>query len=213
MTNQELENIEFLHSVEAEEAILGGIILDPTAFNRVKSELKPAMFSLRQHQIIYKSVVELDKAEKKIDLMSVSDFLVQKNLLDTVGGMTKLSQLMNRTVSAINIDRYAKLVIGKWKRRELISLAHNLINLAQDRQVELTELTESFRELTASWLEENCLSQENKLDGKIAYTATARQSKEHYEEVISLEAEIDLTADPKAEIKKLQAQAQRLFQD
>ena len=113
MINQELENIEFLSSVEAEEAILGGIILDPTAFNRVKSELKAAIFSLRQHQIIYKAVVELDKAGKKIDLMSVSNFLVQKNLLDTVGGMTKLSQLMNRTVSAVNIDRYAKLVIGK----------------------------------------------------------------------------------------------------
>ena len=213
MINQELENIEFLRSVGAEEAILGGIILDPTAFNRVKSELKPAMFSLRQHQIIYKSVVELDKVKKKIDLMSVSDFLVQKNLLDTVGGMTKLSQLMNRTVSAINIDRYAKLVIGKWKRREVISLAHNLIDLAQDRQVELAELTESFRELTASWLEKNDSSDDSNLVKKIAYTATARQSKEHYEEVISLEAEIDLTADPKAEIKKLQAQAQRLFQE
>ena len=213
MTNQELENIEFLSSVEAEEAILGGILLDPTAFNRVKSELKPAMFSLRKHQIIYKSAVDLDKAGKKIDLMSVSDFLVKKNLLDTVGGMTKLSQLVNRTVSAINIDRYTKLVIGKWKRRELISLAHNLIDLAQDRQVDLSEVTASFRELTASWLEENGFSEDSNLAGKIAYTATARQNKEHFEEVISLEAEIDLSADPKVQIKKLQAQAQRLFQE
>ncbi len=213
MTDKELENIEFLRSVEAEEAILGGILLDPTAFNRVKSELKAAMFSLRKHQIIYKAAVDLDKAGQKIDLMSISDFLVQKNLLDTVGGMTKLSQLVNRTVSAINIDRYTKLVIGKWKRRELISLAHNLIDLAQDRQVELSELTESFRVLTESWLEENGLSEDSNLAGKIAYTATARQSKEHFEEVISLEAEIDLSADPKAQIKKLQAQAQRLFQE
>ena len=213
MINQELENIEFLRSVEAEEAILGGIVLDPTAFNRVKSELKAAMFSLRKHQIIYKSAVDLDKAGQKIDLMSISDFLLQKNLLDTVGGMTKLSQLVNRTVSAVNIDRYAKLVIGKWKRRELISLAHKLIDLAQDKQVELSELTESFRVLTESWLEENGLSEDSNLAGKIAYTATARQSKEQYEEVISLEAEIDLNSDPKAQIKKLQAQAQRLFQE
>ena len=213
MTNQELENIKFLRSVEAEEAILGGILLDPTAFNRVKSELKAAMFSQREHQIIYKSAVDLDKAGKQIDLMSISDFLFQKNLLDTVGGMTKLSQLVNRTVSAINIDRYAKLVIGKWKRRELISLAHNLIDLAQDRQVELSEVTASFRDLTTRWLEENPSSIDPNLAGKIAYTATARQSKDHYEEVIALEAEIDLTADPKAQIEKLQAQAQSLFQD
>ena len=213
MTNQELENIEFLRSVEAEEAILGGILLDPTAFNRVKSELKASMFSLRKHQIIYKSAVDLDKAGQKIDLMSISDFLLQKILLDTVGGLTKLSQLVNRTVSDINIDRYAELVIGKWKRREVISLAHNLIDLAQDRQVKLSELTNSFRELTASWLEENPSSIAPNLAGKIAYTATARQSKEHYEEFIALEAEIDLSADPKAQIEKLQAQAQSLFQD
>ena len=142
MKNPNSENKIPPTNIEAEEAILGGILLDPDAFNRVKSDLTPAMFSFRPHQLIYKSFVALDQANKTTDLINVSEFLSSRNILDTVGGMAKLSQLLNRTVSAANIDRYALLVIDKWKRRELITLGQKLLDLGYRTELESPELNQ-----------------------------------------------------------------------
>ena len=195
-------------NIEAEEAILGGILLDPDAFNRVKSDLTPAMFSLRSHQLIYRAFIELDNAQKVTDLMNVSEFLSSRNILDTVGGMAKLSQLLNRTVSAVNIDRYAQLVIDKWKRRELITLGQKLLDLGYRTELELPELIKSVDQMVTAWLGS---TERTNLIGKMSYTAVAKQENKHYEETIKLEAEIDLNSDPNIQIKKLQAQADQLF--
>ncbi len=203
-------NSEALINIEAEEAILGGILLDPNAFNRVKNQLTPAMFTQRSHQLIYKSFVELDQANQKTDLIAVQNFLSNRNILDTVGGMAKLSQLLNRTVSAVNIDRYAQLVIDKWKRRELIELGHKIADLGYQTELELSELNKIVDKITQDWLSEELIDQTGEI-GKITYTAVAKQENQHYEETIKLEAEINLKSDPQAQIKKLQEQAAELL--
>ena len=198
-------------NIDAEEAILGGILLDPNALNRVRSQLMVNMFSLRTHRVIYKAILELDNAEKITDLMNVSEFLANRQLLDTVGGTTKLGQLLNRTVSATNIDRYVLIVIDKWKRRELITLGHQLVDLGYQTELELFELTQTVTELVASWTNSDELTDRPGQIGKMSYTAIAKQDNEHYEETIKLEAEINLDQDPRAQIKKLQEQAQNLL--
>ena len=208
MKNPNSEN-EIPLNIEAEEAILGCILLDPNAFDRVKSNLSATMFTLRSHQLIYKAFVELDQANEKTDLIAVKNFLSNRKILDTVGGMAKLSQLLNRTISATNIDRYAQLVIDKWKRRELIELGQKLTELGYRTELELPELNKIVDKMTKDWLNEE-LTDQTKI-GKITYTAIAKQEKEHYEETIKLEAEIDLNSNPNAQIKKLQEQAQELL--
>ena len=197
-------------NIEAEEAILGCILLEPKSLNQVKSNLTAAMFSLRSHQLIYRAFIELDNAQKVTDLMNVSEFLSSRNILDTVGGMAKLSQLLNRTVSAINIDRYAKLVIDKWKRRELITLGQKLLDLGYQTEIELPELNQLVDQMVTAWLGS---SERTNLIGKMTYTAIAKQENKHYEETIKLEAEIDFNLEPNAQIKKLQAQADQLFKN
>ena len=208
MKNPNSEN-EIPLNLEAEEAILGGILLDPAAFDRVKLNLSATMFSFRPHQLIYKAFIELDQANEKTDLMNVSNFLSNRKILDTVGGMAKLSQLLNRTVSAANIDRYAQLVIDKWKRRELIELGQKITELGYRTEFELPELNKIVDKMTKDWLNEE-LTDQTKI-GKITYTAIAKQEKEHYEETIKLEAEIDLNSNTNAQIKKLQERAQELL--
>ncbi|MGK7894799.1 MAG: DnaB-like helicase N-terminal domain-containing protein [Xenococcus sp. (in: cyanobacteria)] len=208
MKNTYLEN-EMPLNIEAEEAILGGILLDPNAFDRVESDLSSSMFTLRSHQLIYKSFVELKKKGRPTDLLAVTNFLSDRKILDAVGGVAKLSQLLNRTVSAANIDRYAQLVIDKWKRRELINLGHKLIDLGYRTELGLEELKKSINHLVVDWLNEE-LADQTKI-GKITYTAIAKQENENYEEIIKLESEINLNSDPNAQIKKLQEQAQELF--
>ena len=203
-------NSEALLNIEAEEAILGGILLDPDAFNRVKNQLTPAMFTQRSHQLIYKSFVELDQANQKTDLVALQNFLINRNILDTVGGMAKLSQLLNRTISATNIDRYAQLVIDKWERRELIELGQKFLDLGYRTELELPELKKMVAEMTKDWLTEGFIDPVGKI-GKITYTAIAKQENQHYEETIKLEAEINLNSDPQVQIKKLQEQAAELL--
>ena len=124
-------------NLDAEEAILGGILLDPKAITVVADLLPVEAFSMSKHQQIYKAALELHAKDKQIDLISVSTWLSDHKLLRKAGGKTKLSQLLNRTVSATNIDRYAALVLDKYQRRRLIAAGHDLVNLGYDTSTEL----------------------------------------------------------------------------
>ncbi len=124
-------------NIEAEEAILGGILLDPEAMVRVADLLVKEAFSLQSHQQIYYAAQILHGQGKPTDLMAVSTYLADHNLLEDVGGTTKLAQLVNRTVSAVNIDRYANLVMNKYARRQLIRAGHEIVDLGYDTTKDL----------------------------------------------------------------------------
>lgn len=115
-------------NIEAEEAILGGILLDPEAIDRIISVLEPSDFSLRQHQTIYHACVALKSQDQPINMMSVTSYLADKGLLESVGGQLRISQLVDRTVSAVNIDQYTNLILEKRLRRQLIEYGNSVIN-------------------------------------------------------------------------------------
>ncbi|MFM6194598.1 MAG: replicative DNA helicase [Planktothrix sp.] len=124
-------------NIEAEEAILGGILLDPEAISRVAELLQPESFALKSHQIIYRATLTLHFQGKPTDLMTVTTWLADQKLLEQVGGQLKLTQLVDRTVSAVNIDQYGLLVLDKKIRRSLINGAYNIIELAYDTSQDL----------------------------------------------------------------------------
>lgn len=119
-------------NLEAEEAILGGILLDPEAITRVLDILRPEAFYISAHQEIYRCCTALHNQGAPTDLMSVVTWLVDRGLLDKVGGQSKLVQLVDRTVSAVNIDQYAKLVMDKYLRRQLISTGQQVSQLGHE---------------------------------------------------------------------------------
>ncbi len=124
-------------NISAEESILGGILLDPMAISRIEAELKIEAFFLQAHQEIYRAALALFRQGKPTDLMAVSNYLSARELLDRVGGTAKLAQLLNRTVSAVNIDRYTNLVMDKYLRRQLIASGHEIVKLGYDLVLEL----------------------------------------------------------------------------
>ena len=126
------DNNTFLGNIEAEEAILGGILLDPTAISIVADMLPVSAFCLQGHQLLYKTALELYQKDQPTDLMQVSTWLADHKLLDEIGGTAKLGQLVNRTVSAVNIDRYALLVLNKYQRRQLVRVGHEIVELSYD---------------------------------------------------------------------------------
>ncbi len=140
------DNDIFLGNIEAEEAILGGILLDPLAISIVAEVLPAEAFCLQSHQQIYKTALKLYQKDQPTDLMQVSTWLADHKLLDEIGGTAKLAELVNRTVSAVNIDRYALIVLNKYQRRQLVQVGHEIVELGYDTTTELETIFDSSEE-------------------------------------------------------------------
>ena len=124
-------------NIEAEEAILGGILIDPEAISRIAELLRPEYFAITAHQIIYKAALDLYFEGKPTDLMTLTTWLADRNKLEPIGGQSKLAQLAERTVSAVNIDQYAILVEDKHIRRKLIHAGNEIVQLGYETATEL----------------------------------------------------------------------------
>ncbi len=135
--SQSLEGSLPPQNLEAEELILGGILMDPEAMGRVVDLIDSKAFYLSAHRDIFQAARVLHSQGKPTDLTTVTSALQDQNLLDKVGGKVKLAQLAERTISAVNIDRYAVLVMEKYLRRQLIAAGHEIVDLGYDGTTDL----------------------------------------------------------------------------
>ncbi|MBW4655589.1 MAG: replicative DNA helicase [Kaiparowitsia implicata GSE-PSE-MK54-09C] len=119
-------------NIDAEEAILGGILLDPEAIGRVAELLRPEAFYISAHQEIYRTALTLYGQGRPTDLMSITSYLHDQGTLEKVGGQARIAQLVDRTVSAVNIDQYAQLVMDKFIRRKMIQVGTEVSYLAYE---------------------------------------------------------------------------------
>ncbi|MBD2133494.1 replicative DNA helicase [Sphaerospermopsis sp. FACHB-1094] len=124
-------------NIEAEEAILGGILLDPEAIGRVRDRLVPEAFYINAHREIYQAALTLHAQSKPTDLLSLTSWLTDNDKLTRIGGRNKLATLVDRTVSAVNIDALAELVMEKYLRRQLIKAGNEIVQLGFETQTEL----------------------------------------------------------------------------
>ena len=133
-------------AVDVEEEILGGLLLDSNAFERVENILSSQMFYLSAHGLIYRAIVAVRKQEKPCDLTYVALWLKDNDLLDRVGGQNKLVSLVESTVSAVNIDFYAAAIVQKFRRREYIKLFQQFIEDAHNEKIPQEEFEESINQ-------------------------------------------------------------------
>ncbi|KAF3890806.1 replicative DNA helicase [Tolypothrix bouteillei VB521301] len=124
-------------NIEAEEAILGGILLDPEAISRVRDRLVPEAFYISAHKDIYQATLRLHNQGKPTDLLAAINWLNDHDMLTRVGGRNKLTTLVDRTVSAVNIDALAELVMEKFLRRQLIKAGNDIVQLGFQTDTEL----------------------------------------------------------------------------
>jgi replicative DNA helicase len=127
-------------NIEAEEAILGGILLDPEALGRVMELLQPDAFYISAHRTLYKAAVSLQAQGQPTDLMTLTAWLKDHDELEKIGGQTRLAQLVDRTLSAANIDQYASLVMDKYTRRKLIQTGGEISQLGYETSAPLAEV-------------------------------------------------------------------------
>ena len=128
-------------NIDAESDILGCCLLDPNAIGRIAEILMPEAFYVSAYQEIYKVILELYHQDKPTDLVTVTSWLSDQKLLSKVGGKNQLAKLIE-TVSAVNIDHLANLVLDKYQRRQLIKTGNEIVELGYDTTQEILEVLE-----------------------------------------------------------------------
>ena len=127
------------HSYEAEESVLGGILIDNFTINSAMEILKPADFYKRDHSEIFKAMVALTERGEPIDAVTLSEELKKTNILDECGGLEMISRLASSVPSAANVIYYANMVKSFSIRRTAIHEASEVINNAYDTEKNLDE--------------------------------------------------------------------------
>jgi replicative DNA helicase len=133
-------------NIEVEENILGGVLLDPHAILIIIDIISPEAFYIESHQIIYRAISNLYEQQQPTDMLAVSSWLKDHKLLKKTGGEAKLVQLLERTVSAVNIDYLAHLVQEKYQRRQLIATTESITDLAYDTATPIDLVLEQAEE-------------------------------------------------------------------
>ncbi|MBY0453137.1 MAG: replicative DNA helicase, partial [Bdellovibrionaceae bacterium] len=133
-------------NLEAEYSVLGGLMLEREAFDQVADIISANDFYKPGHQLIYQTIAELHHKTQPIDLVTVTNSLQTKNQLDQIGGPEYLLTLLDKVVSAANIDSHAKIVHEKSLLRRLIATSSSLIEKAYDSDYESAETLVDFAE-------------------------------------------------------------------
>jgi replicative DNA helicase len=122
------------HSIEAEQSVLGGLLLDNAAWDRIADFINEGDFYRYDHRIIFQCIVKLINASKPADVITVFDALTAINKADDAGGLTYLNALAQNTPSAANIRRYAEIVRDRGVLRKLITVSDEIAGQAFNPQ-------------------------------------------------------------------------------
>lgn len=142
------------HSNEAEESVLGGILVDDNTISQAMEILKPTDFYKRAHAKIFEAMASLVDSGVRIDAITLSEELKKSNVLEECGGIEMLSRLASSVPSAANINYYAKIVKSFAIRRAAIHEASEVINLAFDTEKNLDEVIDETEQRILSIADE-----------------------------------------------------------
>jgi replicative DNA helicase len=128
---------------DAEVAVLGAILLEANALDRVADILIPDAFYVDAHKKIYSSILSLKSQGKPIDLITLVEQLKSAGTLDEVDGAYGVVRLTNAVVSSAHIESHARIIADKYMLRRLMSLGGELISAAQEPDADAHVLVES----------------------------------------------------------------------
>ncbi|KDP84422.1 replicative DNA helicase [Cupriavidus basilensis] len=131
VADPQLDNLKVPpHSIEAEQSVLGGLLLDNAAWDRIADFLSEADFYRFDHRMIFQSISRLIAATKPADVITVYETLQVAGKAEEVGGLAYLNSLAQNTPSAANIRRYAEIVRERSVLRKLVTAADDIASAA-----------------------------------------------------------------------------------
>ena len=129
-------------NLEAEEAVLGALLLDPDAIIRLATILRPEDFYREKHGWIYDAVLVLHERREAVDFLTVCDELERRGQLDEVGGPAFLSGLINAVPTSVHAEHYARIVERTAIRRRLIEAAGQIAAMAYQEVDDVDEVVD-----------------------------------------------------------------------
>ena len=127
-------------NLDAEKSVLGALILDKEAINKIADIIRPEDFYQHGHQLIAQAAFTLYEKHEPIDLLSLSNKLSDMTELENIGGLAYLTSLVNSVPTSAHIATYAKIVQRKKMLRDLIDAAHHMIGLGYREEEEVEDL-------------------------------------------------------------------------
>ncbi len=127
-------------NIEAEQSVLGSLLIDKDALLKVADFLRPEDFYRDDHKNIYEAILKLFEKRKPLDVLTLTDILEKEKKLREVGGASYLTTLVNSVPTAANVTTYAQIIQQKATLRRLISAATSIAELGYDEETEMETL-------------------------------------------------------------------------
>lgn len=130
------------HNLEAEQSVLGSLLVDKDGFLVIGDMLMPNDFYDESNAFIYEAMLDLYKHNRPIDVITIKEKLDNKKQLEKIGGITYLTELVDIVPTSSNIYEYASIVKNKWVLRRLIKAGNDIIADWYDENQNINELLE-----------------------------------------------------------------------
>jgi len=167
------------HSLEAEAAVLGGVLLDNTALDRIAELLIAEDFYREAHRKIYRAATDLSQRSEPIDLLTLTEALKTRGELADVGGAGYVSELADRALSAANIQYHARIVREKAILRGLITTASEIVSRGYEAREEVSRFVDEAEQAIYQIAEKKTRASFTRVGDMI--TDTFRQIEHLYE--------------------------------
>jgi len=142
-------------NISAEQAALGSMLLQEDAILQGVDILRPEDFYQKAHQNIFKCILELFEKSRGVDLVTLTEELNRKNLLEEIGGVTYLTNLINSVPTAANIEHYIKIIEEKSILRNLINNATKIVSMGYEEKEDAKILLDKAEHLIFEVSERN----------------------------------------------------------
>lgn len=131
------------YSLEAEQAVLGSIMIRPDAYAEIADIITEENFYSEKHKKIFKGILELLEKGNPVDFLSLKNTLDNMGFLDQIGGSSYLAELVQMVPSSSNIEYYARILEKKFMMRHLINAAERIGNLGYAEQGDLEDIMDT----------------------------------------------------------------------
>ncbi|HVY68053.1 MAG TPA: DnaB-like helicase N-terminal domain-containing protein, partial [Patescibacteria group bacterium] len=141
-TNSTVERLQ-PQNLEAEASVLGALMLDKDALIKIADQIEPDDFYDGRNKLIYEAILDLFQRSVSIDILTVTNCLEEKKLLEKAGGSSYLTHLINMVPTAAHIGNYAAIVRKKGTLRRLISTAGEITSIAYKEDGDIEDILDS----------------------------------------------------------------------
>lgn len=130
MSNQN-RSTPHLYSTEAEASVIGALLLDNEHFDEISTKITASDFYFGVHQVLFKGISALIESGKPADVLTLEEYLKQRNLLQDIGGIAYLADVSKNTPSVANVGAYADVALLHSKHRQLLKLGQFIVDETQ----------------------------------------------------------------------------------